>query len=60
MIVDRKEITDYINKSLDEWGHGKTIDQSWGSMIFSFVFEKGRIVLKARERETEKRISSEH
>jgi hypothetical protein len=55
-MTTRQKIHAEIDKMLDEWGVGQTIEQSWGSIIFQFVFERGKVVLTGKERITNKEI----
>ena len=55
-MIKREEIHDEIDKALDKWGHGEVVESIWGSMTFQFVFERGKIVLTAKERTTSKEV----
>lgn len=52
--MTRDEFHNEIDRQLDELGQGEELDYRWGELSIRLIFEKGRIVLKIRERETEK------
>lgn len=55
-MIKRSEIHKEIDSMLDLWGVGQELEQKWGSITFNFVIENGKIVLRAKERETVKEI----
>jgi hypothetical protein len=54
--ISRKELHDSLDDVLDDLGYEKNVDMEWGSILIQVQFEKGKIVLKIKERQTERPI----
>jgi hypothetical protein len=54
--ISRKELHDSLDEALDELGYEKNVEMEWGSILIQVQFEKGNVVLKIKERQTERPV----